>query len=50
MGQSHGDCDAGAEPPDSDCETVSRLARRLSLITKRFKEGGEFITEYVAAR
>jgi len=50
MGQSNGDSDASAEPPDSDCETVSRLARRLSLITKRFKEGGEYETEYIAAR
>jgi hypothetical protein len=50
MGQSNGDSDAGTEPPDSDCETVSRLARRLSLITKRFKEGGEYKTECIAAR
>lgn len=50
MAQSNGDSDASAEPPDSDCETVSRLARRLSLITKRFKDGGEYKTEYIAAR
>jgi hypothetical protein len=50
MAQSNSDSEAGTEPPDSDCETVIRLARRLSLITKRFKEGGEYKTEYIAAR
>jgi len=50
MAQSNGDSDDSTEPPASDCETVSRLARRLSLIAKRFKEGGEFNTEYIAAR
>ncbi len=50
MAQSHGDVPDETEPPDSDRETVSRLARRLCLITKRFKEGGEYKTEYIAAR
>jgi multimeric flavodoxin WrbA len=50
MAQSNGDGDAATEPPDSDCETVARLACRLALITRRFKDGGDYETERKSAR
>jgi NAD(P)H dehydrogenase (quinone) len=50
MGQSNSDGDDTVEPPDSDCVTVERLARRIALITKQFREGGNHVTERITGR